>query len=124
MGIFSDEVFTTARSEHTVMREHETNAEAKLTLVRCPNCASNRVDTHRQADLFAYGAGDDAIQLSAVVPFRECREGCFEFPDSEAEDARHDAICRHLGVMTPAEVTDVRRQYEMSRAAFAEKSRL
>lgn len=106
------------------MREHDTNTEAKSTLVKCPNCGSGRVDTHRQADLFAYGAGDDAIQLSAVIPFRECRECGFEFTGAEAEDARHDAICRHLGVMTPAEVTDVRRQYEMSRAAFAEKSRL
>lgn len=106
------------------MREHITNAEMKSTLIKCPNCGSSRVDTHRQTDLFAYGAGDAVVELSAIIPFRECAECGFEFTDAEAEDARHEAICRHLGVMTPMEVAEVRRQYEMTRAAFAERSRI
>jgi DNA-binding transcriptional regulator YiaG/DNA-directed RNA polymerase subunit RPC12/RpoP len=106
------------------MREHFRNAEAKSTLIKCPNCGSDRVDTHRQPDTFVYGIGDAAVQLSAVVPFHECAECGFEFTDSEAEDARHEAICRHLGVMTPTEVAEVRQHYEMTRATFAERSRI
>ena len=96
----------------------------KSTLINCPNCGSSRVDTHRQADLFPYGTGDAAVELSAVVPFRECAECGFEFTDAEAEDARHEAICRHLGVMAPQQVAEVRGQYRMTRAAFAERSRI
>lgn len=105
------------------MREHNTNTEAESTLIKCPNCGSSRVATHRQTDLFTYGAGGTAIELSTVIPFRECAECGFEFTDAEAEDTRHEAICRHLEVMTPREVAGVRHQYEMTRAVFSEKSR-
>ena len=106
------------------MKEPIANAEANSTLIKCPSCGSNRVSTHRQTDLFPYGSGNAAVELSAVIPFRECAECGFEFTDAEAEDARHEAICRHLGVMTPGEVADVRHHYEMTRAAFAERSRI
>jgi len=106
------------------MKERITNTEAKTDFVKCPSCNSARVDTYRQSDSFVYGTGETAATLSAVVPFRECLDCHFEFTDAEAEDARHDAICRHLGVMTPGEVAELRRQYNMTRAVFAAKSRI
>ena len=38
----------------------------------------------------------------------------------KGERLRHAGVCRHLGVLTPAEVRGVREQYGMTKAAFAE----
>ena len=32
---------------------------------------------------------------------------------------RHEAVCRHLGVLAPGEIRALRREHGMSRAAFA-----
>ncbi len=32
---------------------------------------------------------------------------------------RHEAVCRHLGLLTPAEIRGLRERYNLSRAAFA-----
>ena len=32
---------------------------------------------------------------------------------------RHEAVCRHLGVLTPKEIIAIRKSYGMSRAVFA-----
>ena len=73
---------------------------------------------------FAYGTGKDCVQLRAAVPLRTCRDCGFQFTDHHAEGARHEAVCRHLGVMTPREVEAVRTRLGMTRAAFADLSRL
>jgi DNA-binding transcriptional regulator YiaG len=106
------------------MKGHIVKADAKSSLIQCPNCGSNRVETHWQADPFIYGAGTAAVELSAVIPFRECVDCNFGFTDSEAEDARHESICRYLGVMTPKEVVALRQKYTTARSEFAAKTRL
>jgi DNA-binding transcriptional regulator YiaG len=46
-------------------------------------------------------------------------DGCgAEFVDEEGEEIRHDAVCRHLGVLTPREIQRLRERYG-SQAAFA-----
>jgi DNA-binding transcriptional regulator YiaG len=106
------------------MREQNGNPEVKHDAIRCPNCGSNQVETHRDKDSFMYGTGTSAVELSAIVPFRECRACNFAFTDSAAEDARHDAICRHLYVMTPSEVSAIRHHYGSTRALFSAKTRI
>ena len=44
----------------------------------------------------------------------------FEFLDHEGEQLRHEAVCRHLGVLSPADISDIRKRFGMTRAAFAE----
>jgi DNA-binding transcriptional regulator YiaG len=90
----------------------------------CPNCGSTNVTTRRSIDRFVYGSGSDAVELKANVPFRRCSDCTFEYTDSEAEDIRHEAVCRHLGVMAPAEVLDLRDSYDLTRAEFAEATRI
>jgi DNA-binding transcriptional regulator YiaG len=91
---------------------------------RCASCGASSVGTEMVVEEFAYGTGEDSVQLRATVPMRTCRECGFQFTDQHAEDARHDAVCRHLGVMTPREVEAVRTRLGMTRAAFAELTRL
>jgi len=63
--------------------------------------------------------------LSARIPVRRCEECGNQFLDAEAEDLMHEAVCRHLGVMTSSEVRAIRRQSgRLSRAEFARITRL
>jgi putative zinc finger/helix-turn-helix YgiT family protein len=104
------------------MRRYGDNLKPKV--FECPNCGSMRIDTRIIKDKFQYGSGAKAVELEALVPFRKCPDCGFEFTDSEAEDLRHEAVCRHLGVMTPTEIFALRKNYGLTRAEFAERSRI
>lgn len=106
------------------MRNHDASDVARTGAVECPDCGSVNVETRRLKDRFQYGSGSKAVELEAVVPFHKCANCRFEFTGAAAEDARHEAICHHLGIMTPIEVVGVRQRYDMTRAAFAEKTRI
>jgi putative zinc finger/helix-turn-helix YgiT family protein len=93
-------------------------------LIRCPHCESEKVKTTTERQVFTYGEKDKATELEAYVSVRSCTNCGFQFTDGEAEDARHDAVCRHLKVLTPKEIVELRKRYEMSRAEFAELTRL
>ena len=75
-------------------------------------------------DKFEYGTGAKVVELVALVPLRVCAECAFEFTDSEAEDLRHEAVCHHLGLMTPTDIRGLRNRYGLTRAQFAEKTRI
>jgi len=92
--------------------------------LQCPQCAGREVQTQRIRHVFQYGQEPEAVQLSAVVPLRRCARCGFEFLDAAAEEAQHEAICRHLGVMTPAEIRELRRRYGLSRKQFAAITKL
>ncbi len=90
----------------------------------CPTCGDERVNTTVTRDEFSYGDGSSAVQLVAALPVRTCSKCGFKFLDGDAEDAKHDAICRHLGVMTPREVRCLREACGLSRTEFARLTRL
>lgn len=104
------------------MRNHRIPSKQKV--FECPDCGSTQVETKLAVDRFDYGSGDNIVELEALVPFRKCSNCGFEYTDYEAEDKRHEAICRHLGVMPPAEVVALRKQYDLSRVQFAEKTHI
>ena len=93
-------------------------------LLRCANCGKANVSTSMETDRFTHGVGVDAAELSVVVPVRTCAECGTQFTDEEAEKLRHDAVCRHLGRLTPSEVRDIRMGYGMRRAEFAHVTKL
>ena len=87
----------------------------------CPICDSKSIDTFVHSDTFRYGSGDSAATLRVdKLPVRSCKTCDFEFIDHEGERLRHEAVCRHLGVLTPTEVLETRKSHGMTRAAFAE----
>lgn len=90
----------------------------------CPQCGEDLLSTYWHGDTFEYGTGDSATTLNVRLPVRRCGSCDLEFIDHEGERLRHEAVCRHLGVLTPAEIADVRKRYGMSRAAFAEATGL
>ena len=90
----------------------------------CAACGGVNLGRRTEADKFEYGAGEDAVMISVNVVVFSCGDCDFEFTGPSAEAARPDAVCRHLGIMTPAEVKDVRARYGLSRQAFASITRL
>jgi DNA-binding transcriptional regulator YiaG len=90
----------------------------------CPECASECVRTRIELDRFTYGSGEDAVQLEAAVPVHKCESCGFEYLGEEAERAHHHAVCRHLGVLTPLEVVDMRQRHGLTRAEFARVTKL
>lgn len=87
---------------------------------QCPQCGEYTVTTHWHHDTFRYGSGDSAPILHVDLPVRRCDPCDFEFLDHEGEQLRHEAVCRHLGVLSPGDISDIRRRLGMTRAAFAQ----
>lgn len=85
----------------------------------CAGCGEARVRTEEVGHAFPFGAGEDAVQLTAPVPLRVCESCGFEYLDHEAEERQHDAACRHLGLLTPTEIFEVREALGVDRADFA-----
>ncbi len=89
-------------------------------LLECPECGELAVSTKLTTHTFDYGHGKEAVQITATLPLRVCGHCEFEYYDKEGQDARHEAVCRHLGVMTPTEIRRLREDLGLSRAEFAD----
>lgn len=88
----------------------------------CPDCNATDFRVENKEQKFLYGTAGNEAELSARVPVYVCSNCGFEFTGPEAEDARHEAVCRHLRVMTPKEIVALRKRFGMSRSQFAETS--
>ena len=99
------------------MNESTTNAVA--TALACPQCGESAISTSIQRDKLVYGTGNSAVELTVELPVRHCNDCDIHYLDSEAEDIKHEAVCRHLGVLPPAAIVNIRKKHSLSRAAFA-----
>ncbi len=91
--------------------------------VRCPDC-DGAATTAWQRHVFRYGLGESAADIEVELPVRVCGACGFEFLDQEGERLKHESVCRHLGVLSPREIVEIRKRYDMTRAAFAARTRL
>lgn len=82
----------------------------------CPECGHSEIDTRWEDCPFTYGRGADAVEISVRLPMRKSRKCGFEFFDEEAEDLSHEAVCRHLGRLTPQQIKELREKHGFSRA--------
>ena len=64
----------------------------------CDMCGTPGLKTELVRDPFIYGAGDDGVELVVEIPVHTC-SSCGPYTDDQAEDIRHDEVCRHLGVL-------------------------
>ncbi len=90
----------------------------------CPNCEGDNVSFEYRDEQFTYGANEDAVELTAHVLVQKCDDCELEFTGDDADMIRHEAVCRHLGVLTPSEIVDIRKEYGLSRSEFAAITRL
>lgn len=90
----------------------------------CDACgASGTVTSSTETQVFAYGEPGQEVELSATVPTWTCSACGFAYTDEAGEEARHEAVCRHLGVLTPHEIREIRERQGLSQAAFAKLTR-
>ena len=87
-------------------------------VVRCPDC-NGVATTARHRHVFRYGRDESAVDLAVELPVRLCAECGFRFLDEEGARLKHEAVCRHLGVLVPREIREIRKRRGMTRAAFA-----
>ena len=74
----------------------------------CAACGGSNLSRRKELDEFEYGTGEGTASLSASVVVYSCNDCDFEFTGPSAEVARHQAVCRHLGIMTLAEKSGTR----------------
>ena len=104
--------------------ERDMNLDMRDDEITCAACGGSNLSRRMEMDEFEYGAGEGAVSLSASVVVLTCNDCDFEFTGPSAEVARHEAVCRHLDIMTPAEIRDLRGRYGLSRQSFASITRL
>jgi len=85
----------------------------------CPSCEGGVVTTRLIDDDFQYGEGAAAVMLHVTLPLRECKNCELQYFDEEAEEIRHDAVCKHLKILTPREITAIRQRYALSKTDFS-----
>ena len=90
----------------------------------CPYCGSEQIKTVMESIVFKYGLGEDQVELRVDAPVRCCRRCKERYLDGEAQLLKHSAVCRHLGVLSPADIRGIRERYGLSRASFAQLSGL
>lgn len=93
--------------------------ESTQRAITCFECDTPATTDWRR-HTFTYGTNSSATELTVDIPVHTCRSCGFEFLDHEAETLMHEAVCAHLGVLSPREIKDIRRLYRTSRSAFAE----
>ncbi len=99
---------------------HLTSAEACERLTTCLECGSNTLEERCDEETFEYGGREKPFRVTARIPSILCTTCGFRFYNEAAEQARHEAACRHLGVMTPEEIRALRKRYGSTQEAFAE----
>ncbi len=90
----------------------------------CPSCGSDDISSTQETEVFTYGAGDNAAQLSVTVPVHHCANCGLSYTGDDAEMLRHEAVCAHLGVLSPREIRAIRERYGLSQAEFAEITKI
>ena len=88
--------------------------------LECPQCGTGGVRTSQHRHTFTYGSEESAFELTVDVPVRRCTSCDFEYLDEEARQLKHEAVCRHFGVLSPGEIRRIRERHQMTRAKFAE----
>ena len=94
--------------------------EAVKSEFDCPLCGATQVKTSITPYTFVYGSGDTAEKLNVDVPVRRCDSCDIDYLDEEGERIKHEAICRHLGVLSPREIWHIRKKFSNTRTSFAE----
>lgn len=88
--------------------------------VLCPDCGSDKLLEQSIDQQFSYGAEGKEVVLTAVMPVTTCQDCGYQTFDERGEVARHLAICKHLGVLTPTEISEVRHASCLSRSEFSD----
>lgn len=106
------------------MREIEQHHPTPVPTAACEACGEQQVSVVVRPQRFSYGVGRDAVELSVDVPVHECSACGMSYTDDTAEELRHAEVCRHLDVLTPAQIKAIRRLHDVTQDEFSSVSRI
>jgi putative zinc finger/helix-turn-helix YgiT family protein len=90
----------------------------------CPSCGHQGIERQEQEYEFPYGSGEAEVMLKAQVTLTLCPTCGVKLIDQAGEEACHDAVCRHLRVMSPTQIRGLREMYQVTQKEFAELTSL
>jgi putative zinc finger/helix-turn-helix YgiT family protein len=96
----------------------------KLQRQTCPECGQKEIRTRFETEEFPYGEGRGSVILKVEVPIRQCRSCGIEFTDTAADEIRDAAIRRHLGLLLPEQIRQIRKNCRASRKEFSSVTRI
>lgn len=99
----------------------EVNGDNRINTV-CPDCESSHLVNKFENEAMEYGAGDSATIINVAIPVTHCLNCGFSFTGSDAANLRHDAICRHLNLLTPLEIRQLRVSLGLTQEGFSKLS--
>lgn len=85
----------------------------------CPAC-DGPVTSEEVTQEFPYGVRTETIHLTAKVIVSSCKACNFGWTGWVGEVARHNAVCAHLGVLSPQEITQGRSKHGLTQVAASE----
>ena len=95
-----------------------TSPDDPQDVVPCFDCDADTRKVLRERT-FTYGTGLDPAKLTVTLPVHVCPSCGFECLDHEGQTLQHEAVCAHLGRLSPNDVREIRKKYGMSRDAFS-----
>ncbi|RKG48045.1 hypothetical protein D7X30_41150 [Corallococcus sp. AB011P] len=106
----------------TKMNKDHTDETFSSKHPSCAACGEPSLIQIQTKQQFPYGLEAEQVLLSAEVPAWHCSSCDFEFTDGDAEELRHEAVCRHLGLLSPREIREIRSNHQMTQSEFAEET--
>lgn len=86
----------------------------------CECCGERGAQLAMERIPFIYGVGEKAVELYADMPVWSC-ESCGEiYSGSDGEEAEREAICKHLGRLTPHQIVAARKSLGQTQVEFAQ----
>lgn len=85
----------------------------------CDACGSDNIRVFPGVERFSYGSGVDSALLEAVVNVRECADCGMQTVAEGGEEARLEAIAKHLKIISPARVRSLRENRGISRGRLS-----
>ena len=85
--------------------------------VRCPDC-------NHSLELFwinascEYGSGDSKGEYDVTLPVENCSNCGLQLLNPDGARIKHEGLCRHLGVLAPRQICDIRERANLSRSEF------
>ena len=68
---------------------------------------------------FDYGLEDESVELKVNIPMHYCLSCDLSLIDDVGAQLKHEAICHHVGLLSPREIRGIRDRQHMTREEFA-----
>ena len=85
----------------------------------CPDCNGKLMCAWHETTL-TYGDEEEHQKFEVDLPIHTCSDCGFETLSDYGVRLKHEALCRRLGVLTPAEIRNIRELRGLNRPEFAE----